>query len=573
MNLILANDSYKLSHKDQLPPGTTKIYSHLTPRFLHYLKADYPGLKDELVVYGLQSTIQILIENWTEHFFKKSWNDIELETLKVLTPFIGWTSNELLHFKELHELGYLPLEFKIIPEGTVIPVNYPVMTIQNTHDSFAWMTNFVESSLLNEVFKPLTVATIGRQFAKLRDKYFDLTVSDQSGKDFALHDFSYRGHSGHASASHTISAYLLYTKGTDTMSAVEFAQKYYQAVSDIAGSIPALEHSTASLGIHTYKNVLNTSSHTEVGVSYETYKLGIQAARVVRNKLMSMEASLKDIQLAVGETFNLVRLLLEVYPSGLFAYVADTYNYYRLISVIIPAIKDIILSRNGKLILRPDSGNPVDVLCGHAILKTSEDSVKDWLRYNTAIHSKDICINLSDNSYHIQQENLGFVQISEVEAKGSVEVLWEIFGGTINDKGFKELDPHIGLVYGDGINYCRAEGIYQGLMNKGFASNNACLALGAYTLAHLSRDHLGLALKASYALVNGESISIYKEPATDTSKASKSGLFKVEKTESGFEMYSGVTPEEEAQGLFKTICKDSVLTNLNTFDEIKAVLN
>ena len=917
-NPILANDSYKLSHRGQLPKNTTKMYSHLTPRFLHYLKEMCPDISNKVIVYGLQSTVDLVTERWQTEFFDKPWENIEKETLDILTPYLGWGAEDLLHFKDLHELGYLPLEFKGLPEGSHVEVNIPVLTIQNTHDDYAWLTNFIEPSILNTVFKPMTLATLGLELAKLRDQFFDLTVSDQSGKDFALHDFSYRGHSGHESASHTISAYLLYTKGTDTMSAIEFAKQYYKAESDIAGSIPACypentevltnngfklfeeleeqdliaqyhedksisftenrqyheydydgdlinyfnpnklsvdisvtsnhtmigrsktgniirdeaqvfnysssknvivsgetqstiynelssyerlliafqadgsyssrqseytgertgciplrfsvkkerkkdrliwilnqcgfeytvnqhsdsywsircsvplndrisktfdwveldkvsalwckefveetshwdgsvgkeryisyssiikenvdtlaaicalggikvitrkyndvrvnrkplyvlgaiqgidelcgttisktttpykgkvrcvtvdtgmiiirqngkvivcgncEHSTATLNIQLYKDVLSYydqavaedstltleeiyKSIPDIDVSETVFVKGVSACLVVRDKLISQNSTELQIQLAIGETFSLVRFLLDVYPTGLFAYVADSYDYYRLITVIIPVLKDIILNREGKLICRPDSGSPVEVICGLGdvtIVDTNQKKYRGVAPFKVLVKEysntgSSLFYLTNQNKYYLV-ENLHdeFIikEVSEEEAKGSIEILWDTFGGTVNSKGFKVLDPHIGLVYGDGMTYLRIKDIYTGLMDKGFASSNVCLACGAYLLAHLSRDHLGFAVKASYAEVNGKGCAVYKSPATDPSKASKAGLFKVVKTTEGYTLLDHVSNQEEKEGELKSFWKEGSFTSLTTFTEIKSRL-
>lgn len=610
LNPILATDSYKLSHKGQLPPNTTKMYSHLTPRFVKYLKQKFPDMDDKVIVYGIQSTITLITENWENNFFKQDWGIIEKETLHVLTPHLGWSSKDLQHFKELHELGYLPLEFKALPEGSHVEINIPVLTIQNTHDDYAWLVNFIEPPLLNTIFKPMTVATLGLELAKLRNYYFNLTVEDQSGIDFALHDFSYRGQSGHESAAHTSSAYLLYTKGTDTLSAISFAQKYYNAPENLAYSLNAGEHSTVTLNIQLYRNVLQTSSHEEAKVSEQTYALGIQACRRVRDKLISKGASLQDIELAVGETFTLVRFLLEVYPTGLFAYVSDSYDYYRLINDIIPELKDIILNRDGKLILRPDSANPVDVVCGtgdiinipekynnsieaaHNFVKNivhdtianetphgeqGETEERVLFNYKDKLYSGVVELewNRYDKQYYyIESTCLKNVEetILSVQEKGTIESLWETFGGTVNSFGYKCLDSHIGLVYGDGITYPRMKEIYQKLHSKKYAVSNICLAPGAYLLAHISRDDLGFALKNSMSTVDNTNISVYKAPATDLSKASKAGLFKVELTDKGYVLFDNVSEEEEKQGKLKTVWKNGKFTLLTTFDEIKSRL-
>lgn len=620
VNPILANDSYKLSHAGQTPGNTTLTYSHLTPRFVKYLKRKFPTMSEKVIVYGTQMTMQILTERWQEGFFNRPWDVIEAETLDILDPFLGFTAEHLARFKELHTLGYLPLRVKSLPEGSWVNKNIPVMTVVNTHPNFAWLTNFIESTILNTIYKPMTVATLTLELARLRDKYFDLTVSDQSGKAFALHDFSYRGQAGHESASATISAYLLYTKGTDTMSAIQYARHYYDAPKDIAGSIAAFEHSTATTGVQYYKDIVkqytecsgDTDALAEkLGVSPRAAREGIQAVLTVISQMK--ESSRKDKDLAAGETFNLARVLIDVYPNGFFAYVSDSYDYQRLISVIVPALKDVILSRDGKFVIRPDSGDPVEVVCGTfkvdptLVFETEEDCVADLkdtadeffrenitsdgycneTSYNVLIGGKFARVKVTaeigrerggytDNNHYYVEEvkdpSVTYVKLTS-ENKGSIQVLSEIFGTTTNAKGYKELPPQIGLVYGDGMNYDRIEDIYAGLMEKGFAASSVVLSGGAYMLANLTRDDLGFAIKASQTIVDGVEVPVYKEPKTDMSKASAKGFFKVVKDESGeYRLLDNVTAAQEEEGELKEIWVNGKFTYRTTFEEIQSRL-
>jgi nicotinamide phosphoribosyltransferase len=615
-NPILANDIYKLGHADQVPGDCTYTYSHLTPRFLKYLKAKFPTLPDKVVVFGLQLAIKVIVDRWKEGFFDRKWEDVEADTLLVTNPMIGWVRENLHRFKALHEVGYLPLHFKGLPEGAVVNVNIPVLTVVNTDPRFGWLPNFIEPSFLNTVFKPMTVATLGLEIARLRDKYFDLTVSDPIGKEFAWHDFSYRGHSGHESAYQAIIAYLLYTKGTDTFAAVEAANYYYGAPYDIAGSIPAFEHSTATSGIQFYKGVVERyvelgsyeALAEELEISVRAATEGINAALKVLAKMPN--ASQKDRELAAGETFNLARVLIDVYPEGFFAYVSDSYDYNRLISIIVPALKDIIMSRNGKFVIRPDSGNPVHIVCGSFTLQGSKmyfqnetackdkildlasdffnkeidsDSYCDEVVYNAMIKGKPALVKVTaeigqerggstDNDYFcvekVNEPTIEYIELTP-EQKGSIQILAETFGTTTNAKGYKELPFQIGLVYGDGINFARGEAIYEGLMHKGFAASNVVLAAGAFMLANLTRDDLGFAIKASNTVIDGISIPVYKEPKTDSSKTSAKGLFKVIKEGDEYILIDNVTPEEEATGELKSIWKDDQWTGWTTFTEIQ----
>ena len=546
LNTILANDSYKLSHAGQVPGVCTQIYSHLTPRSVHYLKKDYIDMEDKVVVYGTQMTVKILSERWDKNFFNVPWEEITKDTLNVLTGMLGYAESDLDRFKELHDLGYLPLRFKALAEGSWVNVNIPILTVTNTLPSFYWLTNFIESTIINTIFKPMTVATLGLEVARLRDKYFNLTVEDQSGKDFALHDFSYRGHSGHNSAAETIGAYLLYTKGTDTMSAVKGVQQYYKAGNDVAGSIPAFEHSTATLGIQYYKDILDQFyavpgadvkvigdklieeqeailkadkkdpltedqihdiyfgvraellHKTLTNISLKAVKAGLRAALWVDLQLVDKPE--EESKLAVGEVFNLARILVDVYPTGLFAYVADSYDYNRLIAIILPALKELILARDGKFVIRPDSSDPVEIINGTTVSSVSDEAAKEVLTMSigqTFSFEGNVYVKVKHPPvaegtflpFFLLVRN-GFVSVvdglsSELKVKapvvasvhlGSIRSIAEVFGTTTNSKGFKELPSQIGLVYGDGMSYDRITRIYEGLKSNGYAASNVVLA-------------------------------------------------------------------------------------------------
>ena len=641
VNPIISNDSYKLSHFDQVPGECTQIYSHLTPRFVKYLKAKFPTMEDKVIVFGIQMTIKVLQERWQEGFFDLPWEKISEKTLKVLTGFIGYTEQDLDRFKKLHELGYLPLKFKALPEGSWVNKNIPVLIVTNTHKDFYWLPNFMEPPILNTIYKPMTVATLSLELARLRDKYFDLTVEDQSGKDFALHDFSYRGQSGHESAAQTIAAYLLYTKGTDTIAGIEAAQYYYGAGSDIAGSIPAFEHSTATLGIQYYKGILdkfyavpgadvkvagdkviaettlekdkdgNDIPLTEEQI-HEIYFIerakllhatlkkitlkavteGLRAAIWVDLHMVNKPE--KQRKLAIGEVFNLARVLIDVYPNGLFAYVSDSYNYNRVVSLIVPALKNIILAREGKFVVRPDSSDPVEIVNGVPVSSIEDEAAKEVLtldigesfRFRGQVFTKVKQPSVHEGTFlpFFLLERNGFIvsvadaaemkaRVIASEALGSIRTLAEVFGTTTNAKGYKQLPPQIGLVYGDGMNYDRIDRIYNGLKENGFAASNVVLSGGAYMLANLTRDDLGFAIKASYAEVDGEGYEVYKEPETDMSKASAAGLFKVVKEESGdYKLFAGVSPQQEEEGELQTIWIDGQFVKETTFAEIQARL-
>jgi nicotinamide phosphoribosyltransferase len=196
------------------------------------------------------------------------------------------------------------------------------------------------------------------------------------------------------------------------------------------------------------------------------------------------------------ETFK--RLITQVYPSGIVSIVSDTWDYWQVVTGFLPRLKDIILARTGnpignKVVIRPDSGDPVKIIIG------DHDA-----------------------------------PVGSPEYKGSIECLWEIFGGTITATGHKLLSEKIGLIYGDSITLKRAQEILSGLAAKGFASGNVVLGIGSYTYQHITRDTYGFAMKATGGLRGGKEIHAFKKPKTDSgSKNSAKGFLAVRRNEVG----------------------------------------
>ena len=264
------------------------------------------------------------------------------------------------------------------------------------------------------------------------------------------HDFSFRGMSSLESALLSGMGHLLSFTGTDSIPAIDGLEQYYNANAEeelIGGSVAATEHSVMCSGS-------------------------------------------KDGEL---ETFK--RLITEVYPNGIVSIVSDTWDLWKVCTEYLAELKEIVLQRNGKVVIRPDSGDPVKIICGDA------DGATD------------------------------------AERKGVVELLWDIFGGTTTDKGYKLLDSHIGAIYGDSINLERAEAICEGLKQKGFASQ-LVFGIGSYTYQYNTRDTFGLAMKATYVEINNEGLEIFKNPITDDgTKKSATGLLQVKKENGKYVLY------------------------------------
>lgn len=442
MKLIptLLCDFYKLSHREQYPEGTEEVYSTWTPRSGKHL----PDVKD-VVVYGHQGFVkEFLIDFFNENFFNKQLEQVVKDYKRTVKNCLFIEEPYTKHIEDLHSLGYLPLEILSLEEGMTVPFRTPILTVRNTNPKFFWLTNYIETVMSNNLWKPATTASIAKVYRDILNSNALLTTGSIDGVEFQGHDFSMRGMSGVEDSARSGSGHLLFFKGTDTIPAIHYLEQYYNADMEkelIGCSVNATEHSVMSSG--TKEN------------ERETYR----------------------------------RLIEDVYPSGIVSIVSDTWDLWNVITNILPSLKDSILKRTGsplnKVVIRPDSGNPVDILCG------DNSKPKDTPAY-----------------------------------KGVVELLYDLFGGTITDQGFKVLNGKIGTIYGDAITPATCRLICDRLKDKGFATTNVIYGIGSFTYQHLTRDSLGFAMKATSVSIKGKQIDIFKDPITDDG-TKKSAIGKV----------------------------------------------
>ena len=294
-----------------------------------------------------------------------------------------------------------------------------------------------------------------------------------------------RGMSSLESAYLSGAGHLLSFTGTDTIPAIKFLQQYYNADLSkeiVGGSVAATEHSVMCAG----------SKENEI------------------------------------QTFR--RLIKEVYPTGIVSIVSDTWNLWDVLTKFTVVLKEDILSRDGKVVFRPDSGDPADIICGNP---------------------------------NVDNNNPAFF--------GVVELLWDIFGGTINEKGYKVLNPKVGCIYGDSITLERAADICHRLTVKGFSSTNWVAGIGSYTYQYNTRDTFGIAMKATYIEVNGECREIFKSPITDDgTKKSAKGLLQVFKRMDGqYSLKDQCSKEEEGQGELQVVFKNGVIVKEWSLSEIR----
>ncbi|MES2132154.1 MAG: nicotinate phosphoribosyltransferase [Bacteroidota bacterium] len=485
INPLMLIDFYKADHRRQYPEGTELVYSNFTPRKSRLAE------NENLVFFGLQYFVkEYLIKQWNEGFFNVPKEKIVADYKRRMDNALGKDSIPVEHIAELHDLGYLPLVVKGLPEGTIVNPKIPVVTVYNTQPKFFWLTNYLESLMSAILWKPATSATTAFQYRKVFNQYARNTVSD-TNIDFVYwqgHDFSFRGMSGIEDACISAAGHLLSFYGTDTVPAIDFHELYYNANSDkelIGGSVPATEHSVMCMGT-------------------------------------------KDNEIATFE-----RLIVELYPKGIVSIVSDTWDFWKVITEFLPQLKSKILARDGKVVIRPDSGDPVKIIVG------DKDATPGSPEY-----------------------------------KGAIECMWEIFGGTTTDKGYKLLDAHIGLIYGDSITLQRQTAILEGLKEKGFASFNVVLGIGSYTYEYVTRDTYGFAMKATYGEVNGEGRNIFKDPKTDDgTKKSAKGLLAVHKVNDELKLKDECTWAEEKEGLLQTVFENGKIVHEQSLSDIRARIN
>ncbi|AYV78294.1 MAG: nicotinate phosphoribosyltransferase [Edafosvirus sp.] len=466
-NILLATDVYKLGHLEQYVDGCTNVYSYLMARS----NKNY----ERSVFFGLQYYLK---EYLSRPITKEMADDFLIKRKQIL----GSNSEDVINkIYALAKLGYFPLKIKAVPEGTVIENRNVLMTITNTLPEFYWVVGFVESLLL-KVWYSTTVATTSFHYRQTVEKYFNETVdADQNFlKPFQVHDFGYRGDSSEESAGISGMSHALSFIGSDTVVTLPFANKYYNGESEnkpIILSVPASEHSTmCSFGVD---NELGAYRH-----------------------------------------------MLKTYPTGIVSIVSDTYDIWRVLTDYAEILKEDILKRDGKVVFRPDSGNPEYIICGDP---TAIPNSNAW--------------------------------------KGAIRLLDEKFGSTVNKKGFKVLNPKVGLIYGDGMYLARYMKTLERLKEMGYASSNLVIGVGGILRFH-SRDTLGFAIKATNVIVNGKSMAIKKDPITDPGKKSHTGLLMLDKELDGsWVTKDNVSIDDEEKGYLKIVfdngkllCDESIHT-------------
>lgn len=508
MKLFAPNitDGYKLGHASQYAEGTEVISSNFTPRDFSYATTTEMTRTDKMVFVGLQYAVkEYLIKNWNDSFFSEPKEKVLAKYARRIKNYLGEkqgvASQQMM--SDLHDLGYLPIKITALAEGSRVNAGIPVFVVTNTDDRFGPLVNYLETVLSNTVWPMCNSASLMEQYYLLAKYYGKSTgASEEFWLPFAIHNFAMRGHRGVEDAIISAFGHSLFNKGTDTFAVIDFIEEYYNGNSDvefIGGSVNASEHATVCQQI-----AVNGGGHN-------------------------------------GEVAALRHFLTDVYPTGIFSYVSDSRDYWDVLSVIIPELKDVILNRKAN-----EGGQP-------AVLTLRPDSSKK-------------------TPYEVI---LGDIESEETnEVKGTLQLLWDTFGGTLetgsDGKEYKLLDSHIRVIYGEAISLQMAQKIYQGMQDAGWCVGNVFFGVGSWAfIGNSSRDSYGIACKATNSVINGKEVPLQKDPkGTSTFKKSAKGRLKVVKCTDGFTLIDGVTAQEETEGELKLFFLNGTIQNEQSYTGI-----
>jgi nicotinamide phosphoribosyltransferase len=464
-NIILNTDFYKASHFPQYPPGAQYVESYIESRGGEYDYTLFNGLQPFVKKYLMTPITRPMIDEAEEVIMASG------------LPFnrAGW---ERILKKWA---GYLPVEIKSVKEGSIVPVKNVLVTVRNTDPELPWLTSYIETALLRAVWYPSTVATVSHRIKQII-KAALIKSGGLEELSYKLNDFGARGVSSEESAAIGGCGHLICFSGSDNISAVLHARRYYDHKLEIA-SIPAAEHSTItswgkSKEIQAYDNML------------------VQFAK----------------------------------PGSIVAIVSDSYDLWNAIANIWGgALKEKIIESGATVVIRPDSGNP-----------------------------------------------------SQVVIK-SLRLLEEAFGASTNIEGYKVINHNVRIIQGDGINEESIKEILAVVMAAGYSARNVTFGMGGALLQHMNRDTQRWAMKASSITLvtkNGEieERDIFKQPATDPGKASKRGrqmLYRCKSTGEYITAQTGWLPRLGVSYLeaLDTVYRNGAIYRYQSFPEIRDLSN
>ena len=529
-----ATDCYKPGHGALYPTGTERKYANFTPRSAkQFLKSkSCSSLYDNKVVnFGLQGTWHELVELWDRSFFNLPRDVAVKRAARRFDNMCGKGVIKHDNLYKLHDLGYLPLTVLAIDEGERVNIGVPTFVAYNSIDDkdHYWLVNYLETITSSYNWKMICNATIAAEYQRVLNYWGTYTCDNNEHVKFQAHDFSFRGMSGPEDAMRSGAAHLTSFAGTDTIPALDYLEEYYGADSDtelLGASVTATEHAVATANI-LYRTEEFIKANKGTPYNYEAIRLYAE------------QAYIKEI-------------ITEKVPTGIISLVCDSFDYWNVLTEVMPSLRKEIESRVknelglAKVVVRPDSGDPVKVITGYLYSPNSEDefdSVDDFYEYvgihgtvDDLFNNEVIKVDGEWRKYNSMAQTfetlLGEI-VPDKEVRGSIELLYSAFGGEKNQKGYIVLNEAIGLIYGDSITVERTEQIMARLEQKGFASSNVVLGIGSYTYQYSTRDTFGMAVKATAVQINDTFVELYKDPKGQSSKKSAKGFLRVFKDNEG----------------------------------------
>lgn len=548
MNPWLLTDFYKLTHILQYRPELRELTSYLTPR-----GSRLKGV-DKVVFFGLSAYVHsYVVENFNKNFFNRNFEDCASEIREVLELGLGYSGEMIdktinaLH--ALHNCHYLPVEIKAVAEGTLVPMGVPCLEIKSTDPQFFWVGQALEASLSAAIWHPMVSATIAREYRKIAREAFAKTVENGIDERTAMCDFSMRGQESNESAVNASVAWLTSMWNSSTVAARKHIQNVYGKCDGIVRGLTSTEHS-----------VMTSHACLDGGDETPTFKY-----------------------------------LFDLYKNVSFAAVCDSYDFWNVLTNILPNNFMKEIDERGKrgvfIGVRHDSAEPVEAICGIPVISES-DFIWKWKERRTVNGFPDM--NSEQKKFYVLSnyaEENNYVAVWDKiylewrierrprtwEEKGMVETMYEIFGGSVNSKGYKVLNPGIKAVYGDSITITRAKEIYKRLEAKGFAANNVSLGVGSFsfqalenengTLSPFTRDTFSVAIKCTHSKyitrewyddgyegdiwhcnVEEAERHVFKDPKNFSGKKSQKGLCRIFFNEDGELTYEDELYEADLVG-------------------------
>jgi nicotinamide phosphoribosyltransferase len=447
-NLILDTDSYKASHWLQYPPETEAMYSYFESRGGRYGQTVFFGLQWFMREY-LSKPITAADVNEAAEFFAAHGEPFNRE---------GWMKVVTKHN------GYLPVRIRAVPEGLVVPTRNILLSVESTDPELFWVVSWLETQMVR-LWYPITVATQSHNIRRIIWEALVESADDPAAEiDFKLHDFGGRGVTSREAAGIGGMAHLVNFMGSDTVEGVRYANHFYDC--EMAGfSIPAAEHSTMTMW----------------GKAHE--------ADAYRNMVKQY----------AGE-------------GKLYACVSDSWDIFSAVENLWgEELRELVKESGGTLIIRPDSGNPPDV-----VLK---------------------CL----------------------------QILERKVGMTKNTKGYKVLPPEFRLIQGDGVNEDSIQEILRVVLSNGYSASNIAFGCGGALLQKMDRDTQKFAFKCSWARVAGKDVEVFKDPATDHGKVSKKGRMSL--VREGGQLRT--VPEVKHGDLLEVVYENGKILRTLTFDDVR----